>query len=196
MLALWLTALSLNVAAGPTCISRDNQIACGYQCTSNLESLACAQTADGLCAATPTKVGCWDPPPDIRQLLAADPTVPRPSCVVRGASVACGFNCTTTLTKAACANTPMGNCLARFGQIQCWDPAPEVRWAMEESGRLEYAQCDSTLDQIACGYHCLAALSQVRCSGSPAGLCERHFDLLACFDPAPTLQLPTRSDPR
>src|SRR3954463_5046186 len=105
MLALWLTALSLNIAAAPTCVTRGNQIACGYQCTSNLESLACAQTPEGLCASTPPKGGCGDPPPDTRQLLNADPTVARPTCVTRGGAVACGFNCATTLSNAACANT-------------------------------------------------------------------------------------------
>src|SRR6478752_6542394 len=121
MIAPWLV-VALQVAAAPTCISLGDRTACGYKCTSSLTDLACARTPDGLCAASGGRVTCWDPPPDIRQLLAYNPDVPRPTCVARGSEVACGFACTRNLSHAACANTPFGACQASFERLVCFDP--------------------------------------------------------------------------
>jgi hypothetical protein len=188
--------LALDVAAAPTCISRFDQMACGYQCTANLTQLACAQTADGLCAKTPSRVVCWDPPPDVRQLLRARPELPRPRCISGIGRVACGFHCVQAFGKVACADTPLGACADRFGDVRCWDPAPEVRAAMESAGELTPASCETTLAATACGYHCEMAGQTVRCAATPWGTCERHFDQLACWDPAPELQAASTADPR
>lgn len=188
--------LALDIAAAPTCLSRFDQMACGYHCTANLTQLACAQTPAGLCAKTPSHVVCWDPPPDVRQLLAADPDLPRPTCVSGISQVACGFHCVQAFGKVACADTPLGACAARFGHVRCWDPAPEVRWAMESAGDWTPATCETSLEEIACGFHCESAGQAVRCAATPWGVCERHFDQLACWDPAPEAQLPSATDPR
>ncbi len=194
-MAPWLV-VALQVAAAPTCVTLGDRIACGYHCVASATQLACAQTPDGLCDKSGGHVVCWDPPPDVRRLLAADEDLPRPSCVSRGNQVACGFACARTLSRAACANTPFGACEASFGRLVCFDPAPEVRWALEDEGRLPRASCESSLSQTACGYHCESAGMLVRCAATPDGFCERHFDTLACFDPAPELQLPSRADNR
>lgn len=111
-LALQLAALS---SPSPQCLPRGDGLVCGYQCIANLTTAACAQTPEGLCAKTPSQVACWDPPPDVRWMLATDETLPRPACVTRDGNIACGFHCVTTLSDVACANTPFGACRASFG---------------------------------------------------------------------------------
>lgn len=195
MIAPWLV-VALQVAAAPTCVSRFDRTVCGYHCTTSLADIACSKTPEGLCATLGGKVTCWDPPPDIRQLMAYNQDIPRPTCVSRSGEYACGFNCARSLTKAACANTPFGACESSFDRLVCFDPAPEVRWRMEQSNQLSYASCVSSLNQTSCGYHCETAGQKVRCATSPEGFCQRHFDQIACFDPASDYQAPISYDPR
>jgi len=195
MIAPWLV-VALQVAAAPTCVSLFDRTVCGYHCVSSVTDVACARTPEGLCASLGGRVTCWDPPPDVRALLASHPEVPRPTCLSRGNDVACGFACARTLSHAACANTPLGACEASFNRLVCMDPAPEVRWRMEDTNRLEIASCVSSLKESACGYHCETAGQSVRCAATPDGFCHRHFDTLACFDPASEYQLPLGYDPR
>lgn len=193
-----IVVMLLDVVSAPRCVtSGSGQFACGYQCTSNLEQLACAQTPEGLCASTPDHVGCWDPPPDIRVLLDEQrDDVPRPQCITSLDGVACGFHCVQSGERVACADTPMGACATRFGVVRCWDPPPEVRWAMEAEGNLQPASCARTLDDVVCGYDCVATLHRIQCAASPWGHCERHFDQLACWDPPLAASAPSTVDPR
>lgn len=194
--------LLLDVVSAPRCVTAGNgQLACGYQCTSNLDELACAQTPEGLCASTPSQVACWDPPPDVRVLLdearaGQRDDVPRPQCITSLNGVACGFYCVQSGDTVACANTPMGACATRFGVVRCWDPPPEVRWAMEAQGSLQPASCARTAEDVACGYHCVTTLHRIKCAASPWGTCERHFDQLACWDPPTLAQTPSAVDTR
>jgi hypothetical protein len=195
-MVLLLLALILDVVSAPHCVSQGDKLACGYQCASSLGQIACTQTPEGLCAGNQQRVVCWDPPPDVRQLLVTRDDVERPQCVTSLHGVACGFHCAQTGDRVACANSPMGACGWRFGELRCWDPAPEVRWAMEAQGNLEPAECERTLDHVVCGYHCVSTLSQVRCAQSPWGVCDRHFETLACWDPQLTVPLASLQDPR
>src|SRR3954451_3529041 len=153
----------------PQCISQSSQLVCGYHCVANLERAACSQTPEGLCAKTPSRVVCWDPPADVRQMLRSDPDVPRPTCVTGLRGAACGFHCVKDGGNVACADTPMGACIGTFGKVACWDPSPEVRWRMLAGDGVENAQCVSTLKEVACGYHCTTHGFAVACSGSPEG---------------------------
>ena len=194
---LYVLALILDVVAAPTCVTRGSQVACGYQCTSNLDRLQCAQTPEGLCASTPNMVTCWDPPPDVRVLLQSRrDDVPQPTCITSLGRAACGFHCVRSGNQVACANSPMGACATRFGVVRCFNPAPEVRWAMENEGRLQTASCERTLDNVVCGYHCVATADDIRCAVTPWGMCERHFDRLACWDPPTLFQSASTIDPR
>src|SRR5438067_426293 len=154
---LYVLALILDVVAAPTCVTRGSDVACGYKCTSNLDKLQCAQTAEGLCASTPSMVTCWDPPPDVRLMLQSRrDNLPQPTCITSLGRAACGFYCVRSGNQVACANSPFGACATRFGVVRCWDPAPEVRWALANEERLQTATCERTLDKVGCGYHCVA----------------------------------------
>ena len=177
-------------ASGPSCVTSGDTIVCGYHCTTSFGRAACAQTPEGLCVATTSRVVCWDPPPDIRQLMHTRDDLEAPQCISGLGRGACGYHCVTEDQKVACADTPMGACGWRFGKVRCWDPPPEVRWQMEAQNDLQIAQCERTLTDVVCGYHCVDTADQVRCASSPWGMCERHFDELACWDPAPMLQQP------
>ena len=85
--------------------------------------------------------------------------------------------------EVGCAATPLGACATRFGVLRCWDPAPEVRWEMEARGQLERARCARTLNDVACGYACIATLENTGCAQTPWGSCESSFDQIACWDP-------------
>lgn len=191
-----LLAMLLDVSNAPSCIGANGKLACGYHCVSNLSQLACAQTPEGLCTATPSRVVCWDPPPDVRYLMQTRDDLERPRCVSSFGAAACGFHCVQTSGRVACADTPVGACGARFGAVACWDPAPEVRWAMEADDDLRPAECERTLSRVACGYHCIATLDDIRCAATPWGQCVRRFDQLACWDPAPWIQAASTVDRR
>ena len=177
------------VSANPTpsCVRLGDRLACGFHCTSNLNQVACAQTPEGLCAATPSQVTCWDPPPDVRFVMRSRDDLPQPSCITSINGAACGYFCERTGDRVACAATPMGACATRFGVLRCWDPAPEVRWEMEARGELTAASCERTLDKVACGYACVSTLKNVKCAQTPWGQCTRSFDAVACWDPQLTL---------
>lgn len=184
--------LVLDLTSAPTCVSRAGELVCGYHCTSNLNQMACAQTPEGMCVATPARVVCWDPPPDVRAIIQARrDDLPQPKCITSLDGAACGYACAQTGESVACASSPMGACATRFGVVRCWDPAPEVRWAMEADGDYRAASCERTLDDVACGYQCVATMRKIRCAETPWGRCERSGDKLACWDPA--VALPTAS---
>src|SRR6478609_7879793 len=172
----------------PSCVRLGDRLACGFHCVSNLNQVACAQTPEGLCAATPSQVVCWDPPPDVRLVMQSRDDLPQPSCITSINGAACGYDCERTGDQVACAATPMGACATRFGVLRCWDPAPEVRWEMEARGELTAASCERTLDRVACGYACVSTLKNVKCAETPWGQCTRSFDAIACWDPQLVVQ--------
>ena len=178
----------------PTCTRLNDHLVCGFHCTSNLNQAACSQTPEGMCAATPNQVVCWDPPPDVRMIMhSGSDDLPQPSCITSINGAACGYDCQRTGDAVACASTPMGACATRFGVLRCWDPAPEVRWQMEAQNQLTRASCERTLDKVACGYACVATLKNVRCAETPWGTCTRSFDSIACWDPQFIALPPTAS---
>jgi hypothetical protein len=122
--------------------------------------------------------------------------LPQPKCITSVNGAACGYDCERTGDQVACANSPMGACATRFGVLRCWDPAPEVRWAMETQGDLRAATCERTLDDVACGYACVSTLKNVKCAQTPWGTCTRSFDSIACWDPATAVQTATAQDRR
>ena len=180
--------------ATPSCLRHGDRLVCGFHCTSNLNSAACAQTPEGMCTATPSQVVCWDPPPDVRAIMQSGrDDLPQPKCITSLNGAACGYYCEETGDQVACANSPMGACATRFGVLRCWDPAPEVRWAMEVQGDLRAASCERTLDKVACGYACVSTLKNVKCAQTPWGSCNRSFDAIACWDPQLVAQPPMLS---
>jgi hypothetical protein len=188
---------ALDIVAGspaPSCTRLNDHLVCGFHCTSNLNQAACSQTPEGMCAATPNQVVCWDPPPDVRMIMHSDrDDLPQPSCITSINGAACGYDCQRTGDEVACASTPMGACATRFGVLRCFDPAPEVRWQMEAQNDLTRASCERTLDNVACGYACVATLKNVRCAQTPWGRCTRSFDSIACWDPQFIALPPTAS---
>src|SRR5262245_13845851 len=98
-------ALVLDLVAAPSCVrGPGGQVACGYKCTSNLDKLACAQTPDGMCVATPNRVVCWDPPPDVRILMAGPrrDELPQPMCMTSVNDAACGYYCVRAGGRVVC----------------------------------------------------------------------------------------------
>ena len=194
---LMVVGLAFDLVAGgpaPACTRENGQLVCGFHCTSNMDQAACAQTPEGLCAATPTQVTCWDPPPDVRMIMQSRPDdLPQPSCITSINGAACGYFCERTGDQVGCAATPFGACATRFGVLRCWDPAPEVRWEMEARGELRAASCERTLDKVACGYGCTSTLKSVKCAQTPWGRCTRSFDQIACWDPQFIVSPPTSS---
>jgi hypothetical protein len=194
---LIVVSFALDIVGGgvaPTCTRLNDHLVCGFHCTSNLNQAACAQTPEGMCAATPSQVVCWDPPPDVRMIMHSDrDDLPQPSCITSINGAACGYDCQRTGDQVACAATPMGACATRFGVLRCWDPAPEVRWQMEAQNDLERASCERTLDKVACGYACVSTLKNARCAQTPWGTCTRSFDSIACWDPQFIVSPPTAS---
>jgi hypothetical protein len=177
----------------PSCVRLGDRLVCGFHCTSNMNQAACSQTPEGLCAATPSQVVCWDPPPDVRLIMQSRDDLPQPSCITSINGAACGYFCERTGDSVACAATPMGACATRFGVLRCWDPAPEVRWEMEARGQLTAASCERTLEKVACGYGCVSSLKNVKCAQTPWGQCTRSFDTIACWDPQLLVQPPMSS---
>ena len=196
---LLVAGLFFDLVAGgpaPSCVRQNDRLVCGFHCTSNLNQAACAQTPEGLCAATPTEVVCWDPPPDVRMIMQSRADeLPQPSCITSINGAACGYFCERTGDEVACAATPFGACATRFGVLRCWDPAPEVRWEMEARGDLQAASCERTLDKVACGYACVSSLKSVACAQTPWGRCTRSFDQIACWDPQFIVSPPAPSAP-
>lgn len=49
--------------------------------------------------------------------------------------------------------------------------------------------CHTSGRSVACGYHCLAELGEVKCAQTPEGLCQRAEDRLVCWDPPEEVRL-------
>lgn len=116
----------------PECRTMLGQVACGYNCVSVLGQVRCAQTPVGVCAASTTKVQCFDPPWQVyaRYGLAA----PAPQCLANVEQIACGYACTSTIKDLRCAQTPAGRCQRFDGQVTCWDPLLPIPYMGQTGG--------------------------------------------------------------
>lgn len=174
------TALVLVLTQSPPateCRSSGGKLACGYHCRAELGDAQCSQTPEGLCTSLETKVVCWDPPEEVR-LHAADA---KAQCKAKRSQVACGYGCATSETKVACATTPWGACTARYDEVVCWDPAPNVIHHLVKE--LTGSTCVSTESSYACGWSCQTLRGESRCAQTPRGKCVLKDGRITCFDP-------------
>ncbi|MFL5347412.1 MAG: hypothetical protein ACJ8AT_21720 [Hyalangium sp.] len=163
----------------PTCLTSNGKTACGYFCKASFSELRCASTPYGTCATFNGQVYCFDPtaaaihhPPDEGL---------RPECKTVAGEAACGFNCLVANGKVACAQTPYGACREHYGQLVCWDPSEAT--IHEFGSDIRRPDCLTANTSIGCGYDCKADYSQVKCAATPRGRCEKHNEVLECFDP-------------
>ncbi|XXF77882.1 hypothetical protein P2318_33250 [Myxococcaceae bacterium GXIMD 01537] len=183
MLSL-LTVLLL--AASPTpspvesqCVSAQGRTACGYACRATGTQARCAQTPAGMCTVLQGEVYCFDPP---RAVIHHPPGASTtPSCRQSGNAVACGYGCSVSEGRVACARTPYGVCSLLNGQQVCWDPSEQT--IHQYGATLPTPQCRAAGSTVACGYACQATLGQVACARTPAGRCTAQGGQVSCWDP-------------
>lgn len=106
---------------------------------------------------------------------------PQAECKNAYGQQACGYSCTAAYGQLKCANSPAGQCHAASGQITCWDPPGQVGFF---SG-VRKAECKNAFGRTACGYNCTAASGQLKCSQTPAGVCNARMGQVTCWDPPP-----------
>lgn len=56
------------------------------------------------------------------------------------------------------------------------------------AGDASAAECITSDGKTACGYHCVSAEGQVRCSQTPEGVCSVSSGIVACWDPPAVLR--------
>jgi hypothetical protein len=163
----------------PECVARAvGETVCGYNCVTAFGYTRCAKTATGVCASGSGVVACWDPPPIVRAVLGDQ--VPRAECKIIQGRIACGYKCITAHDQVQCAETPWGACAAGDGVLSCGDPPLQVIAALR--ARTPQESCITGFKQVACGYHCTAGQSLVRCSLTPEGQCIVQRGTVTCFD--------------
>jgi hypothetical protein len=105
----------------PACKSKYRDVACGYECVTSPNRIACAQTPFGVCATRFDRVACWDPSPavlhhfSVKELSGA-------SCLQTDTMFACGWKCLRSFQEVSCAQTPRGTCRKVEGRLFCFDP--------------------------------------------------------------------------
>lgn len=154
----------------PSCLTAYGETACGFGCAASAGEVRCAATPAGLCQGTARGVVCFDPPEGGWHL-------PRASCLVVGGLTACGYGCQAAGGDVKCAQSPWGLCIADFGRVECWDP-PSAPVAT--AGPTPPAECLRDFGTLACGWGCVAALGQVRCSQVAGGRCRVDVGRLQC----------------
>lgn len=181
--AVWLASV-YPVVPPPQCKVASNA-ACGYNCIVDVNgSAACARTPVGVCYSRNGRTSCFDPPVEVFAVLGAK--VPKPECKDDGGDAECGYGCVATNSHVACAATPFGICMARTGQLKCYDPPPAALCAAGE--RIARPTCSYDVGQLACGYDCKSASGTFACARTPAGRCNTQGPSVTCFDPpAPAL---------
>src|SRR6478609_11627788 len=50
------------------------------------------------------------------------------------------------------------------------------------------AECLTSSDQTACGFHCVSGEGEVRCAQTPDGVCSTASGIIACWDPPSILR--------
>jgi len=149
------------------------------QCVTTNGKTACPQTPWGRCVATSGRLFCGDPSYETMQVLQDPPPV---ECVTTSGTGACGYGCKTTSGKAACAQTPWGDCVTTSGRIYCADPAPwAIRtWASRTREPMPRVSCVTTSGLGACGYDCKTTSGKAACSAAPWGRCVASNGNLTC----------------
>lgn len=179
----WLIAITACLAAAParadepSCKSAYGQTACGFECVAAYGEVKCARTRFGVCHAAYGKVACWDPPRFLVRRRAVRPGDAR--CVAGYGTIGCGFNCVSAYGVVKCSRTPQGRCLAAYSKVVCGDPPRR----MFRRGRPRQLECKAGYGDVACGYGCVAAYGQVKCSRTPAGRCQASGGSVVCWDP-------------
>jgi hypothetical protein len=166
-------------ASAAECLTSSGKTACGFHCVAANGDVKCSQTPEGACSTTSGVVACWDPPPVLKRVFGD--RVPAPSCVTTSYQTACGYSCETSNDRAACAQTPFGECQVSEGRLVCWDPPAAVILAKRQ--RTPVAECISSSGKVRCGYHCLARDGVLACSQTPDGACSVEQGHLVCWDP-------------
>lgn len=163
----------------PECHRSGSQTGCGFHCKVGLGIVKCSQTPEGFCTTIDEQVVCWDPPEMVRLHPPRRPVVAE--CRSKYREVACGYSCTTSPTKIACAATPYGACISKFDDVTCWDPSDGVIFL--GAPNLPQAQCQATVTEMACGYDCRTAYQHVACAQTPGGKCQVDSGKVVCWDP-------------
>ncbi|EAU65929.1 hypothetical protein STIAU_1806 [Stigmatella aurantiaca DW4/3-1] len=104
----------------PECKEVRGTVACGFRCLVTKGKVACAQTPYGVCREHFGEVKCWDPTEASIHEFGAE--IPRPTCATAGTGIACGYDCKTSRTEVACAQTPRGRCTQEEFRLGCFDP--------------------------------------------------------------------------
>ncbi len=174
-------ALALALAlAQPTCRTALQRRVCGYHCVTDASAeVACANTEAGSCSAESGHAYCWDPSPILAAIWPG--ALPPSRCVALSDRVACGWHCLSDRPNVACAQTPAGICFDDQGSITCWDPP--LALVHELHGDVPTPECRENGRRVACGYHCVSALGEVRCAQTPQGVCHSDLAGLHCWDP-------------
>jgi len=104
----------------PECKEVRGRVACGFRCLVTQGQVACARTPYGVCREHFGEVKCWDPSETTIHEFGAE--LARPTCTTAGTGIACGYDCKTSRTEVACAQTPRGKCVQDNFRLGCFDP--------------------------------------------------------------------------
>jgi hypothetical protein len=180
MLFFLLYSLPLAPAMSPTCMTNYGKTVCGYHCLAAHGEVACAKTSAGICGATETELTCWDPPDSVRAHYGDK--VPRPKCLTRFGSIACGYDCASREgDKVYCAQTADGICVSTWREVVCWDP-PIYAYCADDKP-LPRPKCVTIDGHAACGYGCADRNGEIQCASTPGGRCEVVPSQIICTDP-------------
>ena len=102
------------------CKGYDQDVACGYKCTQGAGQVACNATPLGVCKSDGLQLKCFDPP--AQTLCAWGKALPPLQCMMSDGHPVCGYGCTKSYAKAACAATPKGLCKVFDTEVHCFDP--------------------------------------------------------------------------
>lgn len=114
--------------------------------------------------------------------LSATPE--KPTCVNANGQTACGYSCKAESGNVKCAQTPQGICASNGGNIVCFDPPVLLARVLKT---VPAPTCKIEQGTMACGYNCTSAMSELRCTKTPMGVCEARYGKTVCFDPPDTV---------
>lgn len=112
-------------------------------------------------------------------LAAGQAAAEEPRCISAYGIKACGYSCEAAYGEVKCARTSMGACSAAYGQVVCWDPPTRLR---RRHHLLQPAQCKAAYGEITCGYGCVSAYGDTKCSQTPGNQCYADLGQLFCSD--------------
>lgn len=174
-----LTLLVLSQAAAPGCLTVDGVRTCGFDCKAAGGTVSCAKTPAGVCEkGTGGTIVCFDPPQWLTRVMNP---VPKPTCVWRGASGACGYDCKALSDTVGCAQTPRGHCETAYGRIVCADPTAATYGVYGAEPPKPTCLAKNAL--VACGYSCVSSGVAIACAATPWGVCTTQGAQAQCFDP-------------